>query len=259
MTFPSHLQLRLRIEVPLWRDFADARHPPADPPSEESDRDSDATGAKELSPRYAQPVPVGAAEPLELEAEEATEDEDTVEEPTYTFAQGYGRFVIRYTRLATALGNFEQGNVQAECAIVARWLTSGLEIAMSRVGWNLLSPRQTFTRLPNQVLANYYYYGYPLCREEDRPYHQYGNLTYTEDEWDRLCAWLTGDPTFRRKLERQKKALKERVGGRRDDSDNRTKARRIAPPTGGSSSPSAARPYYRNRPPPPPPPRGWWQ
>ena len=117
----------------------DARHPPADPPSEESDRDSDATGAKELSPRYAQPVPVGAAEPLEAEAEAATEDEDTVEEPTYTFAQGYGRFVFRYTRSATALGNFEQGNVQAESAVVAHWLTSGLGIAMSRVGWNLLS------------------------------------------------------------------------------------------------------------------------
>ena len=141
----------------------DARHPPADPPSEESDRDSDATGAKELSPRYAQPVPVGAAEQLEVEAEAATEDEDTVEEPTYTFAQGYGRFVLRYTRLATALGNFEQGNVQAESAIVARWLTSGLEIAMSRVGWNLLSPRQTLTRLSNQALVNYY-----------------GNLTYTD-------------------------------------------------------------------------------
>ena len=29
MSFLSHLQLKLRIEVPLWRDFAGARHPPA--------------------------------------------------------------------------------------------------------------------------------------------------------------------------------------------------------------------------------------
>ena len=120
MSFPSLLQLKLRIEVPLWRDVAEAKHPPADPPSAESDTDSDATGSKERSPRYAQPVPVGAADPPEAEAEEATEEEDIVAEPTYTFAQGYGRFVICYTRLATALGNFEQGNIQTESAIVTR-------------------------------------------------------------------------------------------------------------------------------------------
>ena len=93
MSFPSLLQLKLRIEVPLWRDVVEAKHPPADPASAESDTDSDATGSKERSPRYAQPAPVGAADPPEAEAEEATEEENIV----YTFAQGYGRFVIRYT------------------------------------------------------------------------------------------------------------------------------------------------------------------
>ena len=53
--------------------------------------------SKERSPRYAQPVPVGAADPPEAEAEEATEEEDIVAEPTYTFAQGYERFVIRWS------------------------------------------------------------------------------------------------------------------------------------------------------------------
>ena len=84
-------------------------------------------GSKERSPRYAQPVPVGVAELPEADAEEATEEENIVAEPTYTFAQGY---VIRYTRLATALGNFEQGSVQTESAAVAHWLTSGLKVAM---------------------------------------------------------------------------------------------------------------------------------
>ena len=93
MSFPSLLQLKLRIEVPLWRDVVEAKHPPADPASAESDTDSDATGSKERSPRYAQPAPVGAADPPEAEAEEAIEEENIV----YTFAQGYGRFVIRYT------------------------------------------------------------------------------------------------------------------------------------------------------------------
>ena len=154
MSFPSLPQLKLCVEVPLWRDFANARHPPVDPQSEESDIDSDVTGAKELSPRYAQPVPVGAAEPLEVEAEESIEDEEAVEEPTYTFAQGYGRFAIRYTRLATALGNFEQGNAQAESAVVAGWLTSGLEIAMYRMGWSLLSSTGTYSTSQSDTLQS---------------------------------------------------------------------------------------------------------
>ena len=125
MSFPSLLQLKLRIEVPLWRNVAEAKHPPVDPQSEGSDTDSPASGSKERSPRYAQPVPVGGAELPEAETEEAAEEEDTVAEPTYTFAQGFGRFVIRYTRLATALGNFEQGSIQTESAAVAHWLTLG--------------------------------------------------------------------------------------------------------------------------------------
>ena len=40
-------------------------------------------------------------------------------EPNYAFAKGYGRFGIGYTRLARALGNFEQGNIQAESTVVA--------------------------------------------------------------------------------------------------------------------------------------------
>ena len=129
ISFPSLLQLRLRIEVPLWRDLATARHPSADLPAEE-DSASDATGSAERSPRFALPVPVGTAEPPEAGTEEATEEEDMAAEPNYAFAKGYGRFGIGYTRLATALGNFEQGNIQAECTV-----------AMSRTGWNLLSPR----------------------------------------------------------------------------------------------------------------------
>ena len=123
-SFPSLLQLRLRIEVPLWRDLTTARHPTADLPAEE-DSASDTTGSAERSPRLALPVPVGLAEPPEDGTEEATEDEDTAAEPDYAFAKGYGRFGIGYTRLATALGNFEQGNIEAESAVVAQWLTSG--------------------------------------------------------------------------------------------------------------------------------------
>ena len=50
MSFPSLLQLKLRMQVPLWRNFADARYPPVDPQLEESDTDSDDTGARSGRP-----------------------------------------------------------------------------------------------------------------------------------------------------------------------------------------------------------------
>ena len=64
MSFPSLPQLRLRLEVPLWMNPAEARHPPLETQTEESDADSDVPGVREPSPRFAQPVPVGTADTL---------------------------------------------------------------------------------------------------------------------------------------------------------------------------------------------------
>ena len=259
MSFPSLLQLKLRIEVPLWRNVAEGKHLSPDSQVEESDTDSPASGSRERSPRYAQPVPVGGVDVPEVETEVATEEEDTVEEPTYAFARGFGRFVIRYTRLATALGNFEQGSIQTESTAVAYWLTSGLKVAMARVGWNLLSPRYGLTRLPGELLKRYYSQGYPQLQEEDRPYHQYGPIVYTEDRWDELLTWLSGDPMLRKNLARYKQELRRQQGAGRDDSGARNKSRRTIPPPGTSSSSSAAHPPNRSQPPLPPPPHWWWQ
>ena len=107
------------------RDLAAARNPTADLSAEE-DSASDDTGSEERSPRLALRVPVGMAETQADEADEATEDEAMNAEPSYAFAKGCGRFGIGCTRLATALGNFEQGDIGAESAVVAQWLTSGL-------------------------------------------------------------------------------------------------------------------------------------
>ena len=150
--FPSLLQLRMRIEVPGWRDLATARNPTADPPAEE-DSASDDTGSAERSPRLALPVPVGMAETQADETDEATEDEAMNAEPSYAFAKEYGSFGIGYTRPATALGNFEQEDNGAESAVVAQWLTSRLRIAMSRTGWNLTSTRFSLTKVPSPVLS----------------------------------------------------------------------------------------------------------
>ena len=253
-SFPSLLQLRLRIEVPLWRDLTTAKHPTADLPAEE-DSASDATGSAERSPRLALPVPVGLAEPPEVGTEEATEDEDTAAEPNYAFAKGYGRFGIGYTRLATALGNFEQGNIEAESAAVAQWLTSGLRVAMARTGWHLLSPRLMLTKVPRGVLSDYYHHGYPFTpRMADRPYNQYGSHLYTEERWDQLCAWLTGNPNFRFQLADHKQALRDHMGYSQEASDPSNKARRTVPRPGSGSSSSAAWSSWHSRPPPSPSP-----
>ena len=262
-SFPSLLQLRLRIEVPLWKDLTTARHPTIYLPAEE-DSASDATGSAERSPRLALPVPVGLAEPPEDGTEEATEDEDTAAEPNYAFAKGYGRFGIGYTRLATALGNFEQGNIEAESAVVAQWLTSGLRVAMSRTGWHLLSPRFMLTKVPGGVLSDYYNHGYPFTpRMADRPYNQYGPYLYSEERWDQLCAWLTGNPNFRLQLADHKQALRDHMGYSQEASDPSNKARRTVPPPGAGSSSSAAGSSWHSRPPPSPSPYGWsygwWQ
>ena len=262
-SFPSLLQLRMRIEVPVWRDLATARNPTADLPAEE-DSASEDTGSAERSPRLALPVPVGMVETQADEADEATEDEAMIAEPSYAFAKGYGRFGIGYTRLATALGNFEQGDIGAESAVVAQWLTSGLRIAMSRTGWNLLSTRFSLTKVPGSVLSDYYRKGYPFTpKMADRPYNQYGTIHYSEEKWDQLCGWLTGNPTFRLQLASHKQALRDHMGYSQETTDPSNKARRTDPPTEVGSSSTAAGSSWHSKPPPPPSPSGWsygwWQ
>ena len=143
--FPSLLQLRLRIEVPLWRDLTTARHPNADLPAEE-DSASDTTGSAERSPELALPVPVGLAEPPEVGTEEATEDEDMMAEPNCTFAKGYGRFGKGYTRLATALGNFEKLRV---ATLYGRLPTSPGSLAHNRLSHSSGTVRKLSLTLPN--------------------------------------------------------------------------------------------------------------
>ena len=173
-----------------------ARNPTDDLPAEE-DSASEATGSAERSPRLALPVPVGMVETQADEVDEATEDEAMIAEPSCVFAKGYGRFGIGHTGPATALGNFEQGDIEAESAVVAQWLTSRLRISMSCTGWNLLSTRFSLTKVPGSVLSDYCRKGYPFTpKMADRPYNQYGTIHHSEEKWDQLCEWLTGNPTF---------------------------------------------------------------
>ena len=67
-----------------------ARHLSADLPPAEEDSASDATGSAERSPRFALPVPVGAAEPPEAGTEEVTEEEDMAAEPNHAWQRDTG-------------------------------------------------------------------------------------------------------------------------------------------------------------------------
>ena len=62
-----------------------------------------------------------------------------------------------------------------------------------------LGQSMSFPRLNNQILYNHYHYGYPPCREANRPYQQYGNLTCTDDQWDRLVSEQNRAPQERTK------------------------------------------------------------
>ena len=94
----------------------------------------------------------------------------------------------------------------------------------------MLSPRYGLTRLPGELLKRYYSQGYPQVQEEDRPYHQYGPIVYTEDRWDELLTRLSGDPMLRKNLARYKQELRRQQGAGRDDSGARNKSRRTIPP-----------------------------
>ena len=189
--------------------------------------------------------------------EEPNEDEDATADPIYLAPQGHGRFAIRWSRLSTAADNFGKGNAQSESMVIAGWPTSGLEIAMNRMGWYLLSSRQELTRLSGNTLCHHFHYGYPHCDEDDRPYQKHSDHVCDAREWQGMSYCLTGDPTFLNKVTRHWKELHDKMVRARDEGRNRNKARRVAPPAGTGSASSTARPPYRHRPAPPPPSRYW--
>ena len=85
----------------------------------------------------------------------------------------------------------------------------------------------------------------------DRPYNQYGSHLYTEERWDQLCAWLTGNPNFRFQLADHKQALRDHMGYSQEASDPSNKARRTVPPPGSRRQrglPGTVGPPHRPRP-----------
>ena len=168
-------------------------------------------------------MPVGLAEPPEVGTEEATEDEDTAAEPNYAFAKGYGRFGIGYTRLATALGNFEQGNWGCPQRILPPWIS---------------------------------------LHSEDGHTTNMAHISIPKNDGISSVHGSLGTPTLDFNS-RTKQALRDHMGYSQEAPDPSNKARRTVLPPGSGSSSSAAWSSWHSRPPPSPSPYGWsygwWQ
>ena len=180
-------------------------------------------------------------------------------EPNYTFAKGHGRFGMGYP-ISTALGNFEQGSIEAESAVVAQWLTSGPRVPGPHRMAPAVSPPdadQSPWERPQRPLPQWIF----LHSENGRsPIQSIWHTTQNQERWDQLCAWLTGNPIFRLQLLDHKQALRDHMDFGQEAPDPGNKARRTVPsPELGSSSsvPGAVGP------PPSPSPcgwsHGWWQ
>ena len=61
-----------------------------------------------------------------------------------------------------------------------------------------------------------------------------------------MSQWLTGDPTFLKKLESHRRELRRKIEGTKAEGTTTNKSRRTAPPAGTGSSSSTARPNDRN-------------
>ena len=84
---------------------------------------------------------------------------------------------------------------------------------MSRTGWNLISSRFSLIKVSGSVLSDYHRKGHPFTpKMADRPYNQYGTIHCSEEKWDQLCGWLTGNATFRLQLPSHKQALRDHMG-----------------------------------------------
>ena len=184
-------------------------------------------------------MPVGGEDDLAQPEDVPSEEKDPDADPTYLAPQGHGRFAFRWPRLATAADNFAKGNAQAESKIISNWLTTGLEIAMNRMGWFLLSPKQELTLLDEPQLKLYYHNGHPDCQQDERPYQTGCQYKSSDADWATMSLWLTA---HRRELRRKAKGTKA-------ERTTRNKSRRTAPPGGTGSSSSTARPNDRNLPP----------
>ena len=143
------------------------------------------------------PSPVSSndviADPLlgaDKEAEEAEEEE--AEEETYLPATGQGCYSFHMSLLQRAAQTFSKRSLDDKYGQVAKWLLTGLAVAVSRKSWHLLSKHRTCTVTPHWLLREHFQQGYVSAEKDDakKPYAAAYVQSLYEHTWEALVTKL---------------------------------------------------------------------
>ena len=156
VSFASYYQTSFPIEVPLWHKVEDG----VALLGKEQQGAALSMLAKPVLPDNV-PSPVSSsdaiADPLlgaDKEAEEAEEEE--AEEETYLPATGQGCYSFHMSLLQRAAQTFSKRSLDDKYGQVAKWLLTGLAVAVSRKSWHLLSKHRTCAVTPHWLLREHF-------------------------------------------------------------------------------------------------------
>ena len=119
------------------------------------------------------PSPVSNSEAVEL-PEQGTDqtdedaDDEEAEEETYVPATGQGCYSFEMSLLQRAAQTFSKRTVADKYGQVAKWLLTGLAMAISRKSWHLLSKHRTCATTPLALLRVHFLRGYVSIEQEDK-------------------------------------------------------------------------------------------
>ena len=122
------------------------------------------------------------------EAEEAEEEE--TEEETYLPATGQGCYSFHRSLLQRAAQTFSKRSLDDKYVQVAKWLLTGLAVAISRKSWHLLSKHRTCTVTPHWLLQMHSQQGYASDEKDTakKPYSSAHVQSLYEHTWEALVT-----------------------------------------------------------------------
>ena len=189
VSFASSHQTSFRIEVPLWHKVEDGVAI-----LEKEQATAIPTLAKPVLPDNA-PSPasssdaiVGPLQGADKEAEDA--DEEEAEEETYLTATGQGCYSFQISLLQRAAQTFSKRSLADKYGQVAKWLLTGLAVAVSRKSWHMLFKHRTCTSTPQSLLQVHFQHGYVSTEQDDakKPYAAAYAQSLYEHTWEGLVT-----------------------------------------------------------------------
>ena len=188
ISFASYYQTSFRIEVPLWHKIEDGiAHP-----GQEHEVAALPVLAREVLPDNV-PSPFSSSEAVAhpkqgTDQTDGDADEEEAEEETYVPATGQGCYSFEMSLLQRAAQTFSKRTVADKYGQVAKWLLTGLAMAISRKSWHLLSKHRTRTTTPLALLRVHFLRGYVSIEQEDKkkPYAATFVQALRERTWETL-------------------------------------------------------------------------